>query len=339
MTSVLVPIGNHPFFVKPCIKNITETCGVPQKDINIIFLTSKPIDKILQNEFDEAKKEFKFEVKSKEFKEKDKRSGIHLKLLDWAIYSLKLSKWTYVQHCDMFWNDTNWLTDLISETNNDLINISLPYEKYLGEFAFNEYKFSINGNKIIRTHDFGALYNINKLKKHNFSFMWGKIKNLNLSDKLNKLIELKKIKSIHKNKNLTIEDELDGSDLIGLEIQAKFPEKIIVSKKLHATYVHGWDVIGIADDMKQEGITLKINRPFEKSTRGLTTYSWISTFLFKENFEPKFPWKFLIKMNEQNKKISTKETHLIKILKKYCEQKENNTTIEKIEFTNYKLSI
>lgn len=327
---IIAPTGNHPFFIRNFISNIYDTCA----DFEIILLVTRKTYILLKDFLSSLKNRYYFEVIEFDLEDEIKSSGIHLKLLDDIVKLFK--EWCYIQHVDHFWMNNNWLNDLKNNINDNLINICLPYKNYLGEFKFNEYKFSYKNKLIKRTHDFSALYNFKLLNDNNLKFMWGKVSEIASGYVIGQLYNFRWIN--RGNSIIKHEDFLDGSDLIGLEIAARFPEKITEAVNLNSNYVHGWDTIGIVDDMRVEGDTIYVNRNIEKSLRGLANYSWISTFLFND-YECSnciiLPWDFINKIPSINKNKS----HICNLLEKYNSKRLNKVNIKRLKFLNKEILI
>lgn len=294
--AIIIPIGDYPFLAQAVMKNIKEKS---KNEVEIFFVTSsdynRRLDRVIKNNH------LLSPLKGKEH-------GIHLKLIDWAMKEIK-HDWVCVQHADMFWLD-NWEINL----DNELIAITLPYSNYKGDFQFKEHKFKIGNKKITRTHDFCGFYNRNAICELGLTFQSGSINQLVSTDKL----KSSRIEWIHRKKKLENDDELDGSDLIGLEIATNWPSRI-KETSMKASYNHCWGMLEVANHIKRKGNVTYINKPFEKCRRGLPAFSFMSSMLFdKEEMSDKIiPWSIVKKHLPQNS--------INKVLMQY---KETNNTGE-----------
>jgi hypothetical protein len=291
MIPILIPIGNYPFFVDICTKNIIETT----KDVELIFLTTNTVSLELEKVLDKVKGENVKHLRCDRNFEDNKY--IHLKLLDWAFYCGALPRIVYIQHADVIWLQKDWHQQISNFCeNSDKFAYTIPYKaSSKSDFKHVEYKFSISGKPILRTHDFAAVYDKDMFTKNNLTFLSGFIgQNVNVSNKLEKMISKNQIGWIKRGIPLKLGDEVDGSDLIALEIYANFPNKIAEVPSL-SKLIHCWDLFAISKDIRRENSVLKIDRTFEKSKRALSSYSWLSSNLFEVNSSI-FPWKYLKKI-------------------------------------------
>lgn len=304
MISVLLPMGNSPFFVKACIDNFYNTCGLPAEEVDYHILTtdtsSLPSDR-------------KFKVHR--IGSARKRDSSHLKMLDWAVNNLDLHDWVYVTHTDMFWLDEGWLRDLQQFSLPPVVACMMPYSQYRGEFKYNHYKYLLSGFPIIRAHDFSGLYHVPTLRKMQLSFLWGHMGvSPAISQVLRSAVEKGKLYWIMMKRPLRIGDPVDGSDVLGLELVIQ-GEKIIEAP-ITQRFVHGWDTLGLADDIVRTGDTIYVHREVEKCHRGLPAYSWISSSLFdRESPETIFPWACLGQLGVYN----MRRTALCDVVSKYAE--------------------
>lgn len=296
MISVIVPTGDYPFFVNACSKNIRENTG-----LDTCFITAKNPSKMLVDSICNANcryLEAPFPY--------DER-GIHLKLLDWAICQEELEDLIYVQHCDMFW-EKPWLHDVIGLGG---VAICFSHDKLKSEFKPSRYKFFLDNKPLLRTHDFAGVYNRKFLLDNRLSFIWGIVENLG-SEKLLDAVDNKRILRLN-GSFLTRQDYLDGSDRIGLEL-ALIGDGLVKESKTSSFYYHCWDLFGMGFDSCREDDKIIVNRQFNKSTRGLLAYSWISSYLFdkQEMGNKLFPWCF-VKENIENLKMPI----ICEFIKKY----------------------
>jgi hypothetical protein len=293
---VLIPIGDYPFFVHACCKNVLE-----YGDGRVIFLVAKnPSSRMLQ-----AFKEHNCVYIETPFEESN--HGVHLKILDWTIQNIQLSEWVLVQHCDMFWR-SNWMPNSL-----DGVACMLPYYSEPNEFFYKENKFMYKNTKLIRTHDFAGFYNVCALKELNLKFQWGILSEIASIDLL---CSLDHFKWIHRNTLLKKEDFIDGSDLIALELAVRLPGSVKELKDKNYDFYHSWGIFGFAAQMSIDDESIKIDWTYEKCIRGIVNYSWISSFLFDKDImkDKIFPW-FFTKLMFKN----LIKSNLCEYLKKYKE--------------------
>jgi hypothetical protein len=300
LISILIPLPDIEFFAKACSKNIQETIGLPDNQYELIFLTTsdKSIEgfKTIQCPYEAQK-------------------GVHLSLLNHAFYHCDLSDWIYVQHADMFWLEPNWGIELI-QTNKQVAR-TIPHANCTNEFNCVQHKFSLNSNLLMRTHDFAGFYNRQWFVDNQMTFQWGNLKTqLPLSQALESHIRKGNIQWIHRNLPVKINDFVDGSDLIGLEIAAK--SEIIDVAPIKAKYIHCWDLFSIVYDFEHVNNEIHVNRLEHQCTRSLHSYSWISSYLLPRT-NKLFPWSVLQKINGQ---IKRHKSPICNVLEKYKENSE-----------------
>jgi len=317
-TSILIPIGKHHYFVELCSKNILDTAG----DINIIFLTTKDIPEKLEHAL-KGKQHLRCPYNFKDYK------FTHLHLLDWAFYHGDLPDRLYVQHADVMWVDKGWLTAIQNFENKTAC--VLPYATSASDFQHIQHKFMFHGKKILRTHDFAAVYNRSNFVENKLTFSAGNVGlDFPISDKLKFEIIRNNFSWIVTNRAVQLGDMFDGSDAIALEIYANCPTQIAeipMSQKL----IHCWDLFAISKDMRREGTTLFIDRPLKRCERALASYSWVSSQLFDPE-EVIFPWKHLRAIWP-----NISEPRFCKILEKYIQKRDINNAfgIKKIVFDDF----
>jgi len=226
-----------------------------------------------------------------------KRDKAHMNLLDWAIANLDLADWTYVTHSDMFWLDEGWLNELVAIQAPGVAAYMMPYSQYRGDYQYVHQKYSFSGKSLVRAHDFAGLYHIPTLKSMNLKFKCGFLDTeIPISDKLREAVASGKLRWIHRHCPVVTGDMMDGSDIIGLELALNRPGSII-EPPLKARFCHGWDTLGLGDDIERQGNTLKVYRLMRQCHRGLPSYAWISSFLLDRNTtQVIFPWAAFLKI-------------------------------------------
>lgn len=312
---IVIPIGDHPFFIKACIENIRECIS---KKYKITFITTNKTKRMENALFGNSELlEIKLPVKD----------GVHLELLD-IFFNQSNSKWIYIQHPDLFWRDSNyWLDDF--DLSNELACIFPSKKSYIGIFDYKEHKFSFKNKKLIRAHDFCGLYNVDFFKRNKLTFTRGKLKDLPLSDKLKS--------NIH-NVKLTLNSEIDGSDLIGLELGINHPDRI-VEVDFQNKFFHSWDLFTFTNHLENKGNCIKIHRPLKRCIRSLNLYSYVSSFLY--NVEDKdiiFPRKIYLEIAKENK-LDISQNTAFNILDRYKGSwnvlGHGTMGIERVEFEDY----
>lgn len=281
--AVLIPIGDLPFLAQATLRNIRETCGV---QVDVLFVTSQDCHPRLLEGI-EAKNCLQAPFGGKSH-------GIHLKLLDWAIKEIS-HPWICVQHADMFWlSGKKWGESIVGQLDPHLIALTLPYNKYTGDYAFKEHKFCMGENNLIRTHDFCGFYNRKALCDLQTTFRDVPINQTSTSDKLISAVKNHDIEWIHRHKSLKPSDKLDGSDLIGLEIACNCPSRISEAQ-MGTYYNHCWGMLEILNYIRIENNIVFIDKPLLKCTRSLPALSFMSSMLFDKNImaDKIIPWSIV----------------------------------------------
>jgi hypothetical protein len=112
---------------------------------------------------------------------------------------------------------------------------------------------------------------------------------------------------------------MDGSDLIGLELAIHHTTESIIEPPLQNQFVHGWDNLGLGDDMEREGNVLKIHRLVQKCERGLPSYAWMCSFLLDKNTSQIiFPWAIFLQIAKTTN-YSTRKSAFCAVLEQYAE--------------------
>lgn len=327
MLAILIPIADVPFFPQAILDNIAETIGT--SNYHVHFLTSNITDR-LKDELKNLKGNFS--IHEKKFPSDQK--GVHLQLLDWAIYNLDLPDWIYTQHEDMFWQTKNWLS-YFQKYMHKSIAIMPPYLDT--GYSYKHYKYQYNGEKLIRCHDFSGLYHKESLIKNNLSFCWSLVKNCKQNLILN---NIENFNLIHESRNLKEDDFLDGSDLIGMYLQCL--DKNSVSEiQEPMSYYHCWGLFGMAWYMKIENQNIYINSKFKTALLGLglESYSWCSSFCFDfEKWNDRvFPWHVAQKI------LNVKKNKFCTFIEKYNKEKkclsDQKFKIKKIFFLDREISV
>lgn len=280
MITVLLPLGDFPFFPQACVRNIKETTDV---EIEVVFLTNNATAQNLKG------------CKVLVAPIQDSSRGIHLKLLDWAVRQPNITDRLYVQHCDMFWSDKGWLENMLAVSEPAVMP---AYGNYAGEFKYRQVKYSLDDKRIVRTHDFSGLYD--KSFVASSTFMWGTPPEVS-SAKVLKAIEDNRFRWAHENRNLTVSCELDGSDALSLELAI---EGRTAAESPVPTYFHSWDLFGLSWAMRRTERVIRVDRTFEKSLRGIQAYSWATSHYLDKDLHARkiFPWSVLQKILPKAKK-------------------------------------
>lgn len=224
------------------------------------------------------------------------------------------------------WVDKGWLSAI--QKSEDKIASVLPYKSSASDFQHLQHKFTLRGQRILRTHDFAAVYNRKRFVENKLTFLAGKVGiDFKISDGLKR--NLNNFSWIVANRAVQFGDIFDGSDSIALEIYTNCPTEIAEVPMFHKL-IHCWDFFAISKDMRREGATLIINRPIKRCERALANYSWVSSQLFDPE-EAIFPWKHL-----QAIWPNVKQPKFCRILEKYIQKRDANTFgIRKIVFDDF----
>jgi hypothetical protein len=316
MISVLIPVGEYPFFIRAISQNLQATIrGI---DYRVCFLLASPSERMLAD-VEESQLEFDFDIAVTDFDPSVR--GVHLTLLDWAFKNLPLSEWVYVQHADMFWQSLDWLTSFVQEANAGAKAVMPPY--YWTNHPYIHKKFALNGRELIRTHDFAGLYHRPTLG--DLSFMWCKAGDSPIRDYIPRL------SLTQSGRPLREDDLLDGSDVIGLYYACT---GVPVSEPGPLVFQHCWDLFGVLWAMRRDGDVIHVNRPFVKTLRGIESYSWISSFCFDYNkwHDRVFPWAVLRQI------MPAKQTEFARFVEQYglCPTSLKNGTagVREVRFTD-----
>lgn len=316
MLTLLVPVGDYPFFVDAVCSNIEQTGGTPMDQVDLAFVVTKDPPERLVRAF--RRQTVPLRVLKSPIA--DKEHGVHLKLLDWAVKFGTTSRWVYVQHTDMFWDqsDSPWLAAILKELETaDGVALTIPYNLSLGEFQYNQHKYRLDGRLLTRAHDFAGVYDRRKLLDMNLSFLWGRLDKLGVSAELREAIHAGRVTWEHRNGPVQLSEWVDGSDLIGLELGLRRPS-MIRDLRLANKFVHCWDLFGIASDMTRTGDTISVRREVSRCVRGLPSYSWISSHLFdvEEMGDKIFPWRVLETISADSP-LSARKTKTCELLERH----------------------
>jgi hypothetical protein len=190
----------------------------------------------------------------------------------------------------MFWAGEGWYKSEMEGAKA----VVFPYDnRYEWDFKPVRCKFVLDGQSLLRTHDFSGIYDRRFFIDNNLTFNWGKVKDI-ASARLLAAVDAGRIYCMS-GLQLNREDFLDGSDCIGLEM-AVASNCLVREAEIRCNYYHCWDLFGMGFDMMRRGSTLYVNRTLEKSMRGLHSYAWVSSHLFDKNEmrDKIFPWKMLL---------------------------------------------
>lgn len=264
--TLLIPIARFKYFVRACLQNITETCGIP---LDICFLTD---NSKLNAEFEEESKNFKFRVVRVPFN----AGNNQCKMLDWAVKNLDIGKWFMVQHCDNFWIKDGWGTDVMNavETFPDIAAFYLPLDHY----------FKYKSKPIHHMHDYFGLYNREKLLDYNLVFTWGKLGvDVPMSPELQEAVESRFI-------NTRIGHYIDGSVTLSMELAVRHPDEVM-PLPIHDKMNHIWSIFRYAENISIKGSVMNFGISYDRVPRlhatgfhnmlpFLANYSRMTSFLF-----------------------------------------------------------
>jgi hypothetical protein len=294
MITVLIPLGEIPFFVNANLKNFEESCGYNLIDIDFVFLTSETISENLQAAIDKAMETFKFRVLKAPLQVDG--PDCHLQLLDWAFYNADLNDIVFVQHNDVFWTPgSNWLKRAVADIEGTP-NCSFFVPDDAGE------RFCLDGKPVLRSQGYAAAFRLQRFIGYNLSFCNGIFgEGTPLSHGLKKAIEsgrvtwskVRRSASVPPRPEVVIGiDSTDGADIIGLEAALRFPDEI-TTIELSDDMVHLWHFYDMYYDLSRDGDTLIVNRSSKMAEVGIHYYSWVSSFMFDKNTmkDKIFPWQ------------------------------------------------
>jgi hypothetical protein len=156
--SLLIPVGRFSYFVHACLQNVLETCGAPDA-LDFVFLTNRTVPTEISKAFEDASKTYPFRVIAAPLEV----GSAHMHLLDWAMRYADLTEWVIIQHCDLFWQERNWLGRILGEIKPELTVLcpSCPSRDHFGS------------QNIPLVGDAFGVYNRSKLIEQNLWFRWG----------------------------------------------------------------------------------------------------------------------------------------------------------------------
>lgn len=343
MITVLIPIGEIPYFVHANVANVSETCGVLWDYVEFVYLTGKTIPTNVQAAFDAE--ETKCRVVSAPFEVSG--PDCHLKLLDWAFRNVKFkSDWIVTQHADVFWNTEGWLSKIVAATKQFPNHVAIvPNDA--------GFRFNVDGKGVLRTQGYVLALNQPKFVEYELSFINGVLGNeeMSMSSELQEAIKDGRVEwtKLHRSganpqqlKLVPGVDVIDGADMISLELAVRYPKKI-AQLQLSNCFVHLWHFFDMYYDISREGDTLIVNRTSKMSEVGAHCYSWASSYLFdKDEFKDKIlPWRA-----EQIHNFCVRDDfgdELCELLKKYSTETnivgEGFNGLTEIQFTDITLPL
>lgn len=308
--SLLLPIGPFSVFAKACLSNISETCGIPLSDFDFVFLTNPNTN--IEDTFLKLSKDYQFRILTCPHD----YGYEHTKLLDWAVRYGNIEQWFLVQHCDLFWQQCNWLPPLLSLLKDQIAIVPETYPDFVW-----------NGKTIITLHDFLGIYNRDKLLNYNLTFRWGMYKDLHFSEEVNKEVQKQ---AVLENRSLTpIHSNyfIDGSKSMTLECGIRFPNSVELLPKLQ--FDHWREFFRVAERIKIEGKTLFSNTalgmpytfPIPAIMYQEGRYAYFCSFVFSEQdfrdplFPKPYPWKVFLEVVQ---KLCPNYLEIIRNIEKDC---------------------
>ena len=330
--SVIVPIGgNSKYFFNTIIANIEETCGYKLEEFDLVFLTSKTVPIKLQEAFDEGAKKYQFRIINAPFE-----TDVHLKLLDWAFRKANLKEWVFMQHMDTFWKigKIDWLKLMLFMIHKHPNNISIS--------PISSPRLLFNGKPFKQCHDFAAIYNKNKIVEKNWSFMWGNVKDLNLSKPVQYLIDQKKITD----EQMKQKWWLDGSEVIALEAFVHCPD-LISNFRCEKILEHVWSLIRPLFLIKRKGdeLLLGVNmKYFFASSYRYALISMLSSCCMDINEDHIFPWIIYKNICSELDQVLVQNLDVYKIMSKYNKPDKvlgikDSMGIKTLVFTDAKINV
>lgn len=299
--SLILPIGHFSFFVKACLSNISNTCGIPLRNFDVVVLTQKSIPIRLKEAISQAKEKWDFRHVSAPFD----AGNNHMMYIDWCIRNCNLQQWIILQHCDFMWLENNWLKKITNKIQSVQPNLFA-----LAPTGFHNF---IHEDKtpLIQLHDYLGVYNKKTLLENDWRFIWGNIHDLNISNETLQAIQNKKIlwAKTHRSKNNpkthhinTDLDWLDGSEAITIEAAVHCPENI---HKIHIENEHLWQIFRLQSGCEIKNNTIDAgyfssNLLKEEWASFIIQYSWMCSFVFdrREIGNKALPWKALCNLAE-----------------------------------------
>jgi hypothetical protein len=288
MITVMVPIGVFPFFVYANVENVMETCGVPESEIDFVYLTHNHIPDNLQRAFDEMSKRRTFRVIQAPFDSQFDQ----LRLLDWAFHYADISDWVVVEHCDLFWhpfhNQKPWLVQIKEAIAANPEAKILSY----GDGGGHHFKMKDGDGfrPVFKTGDSHLVVNRSWFVKTGLMFRWGNVNKLfgpPLSPEVMKSVQegvLQWHEGGRGNPGGPIDPEgfaLDGGEAIALEMAVRFPELLVEMPQLSDQLVHFWFFFRLTNYTNRSGATLNLGFNFRKKLPYLVRYSLVTSHLFE----------------------------------------------------------
>lgn len=325
MFSIIIPLGKFPFFIKILLKNINEKFLNP--DISFVIKNTKCEN--IEKELEDASNEFKFRVIRTPFDSED-----HLELFNWAIANNACREWIMIQHCDLFWYNSNWIKRF--PKNKTVIVNDEPSN------------FTIYNKKITSLGDFFGLYNNAFMNENKYKLQRGNVNSKSFSQQLLKAIKTKKVKKENGVINVN-GDFFDGSILFSLEMAVNHPSKIL-RIDAHKSYHHMIAFFRISESITLLNGTLNINLPFLQDfgcsahqwLQAFTKYSYLTShYCNKEDINAPLPWNLFKKIIQTENLNIQDSIEFFAFLKPYLTEIKNdakigdrNLNIKKIAFNN-----
>lgn len=290
MVSVLIPIERFSFFVTACTRNILLTSGLPENQLDIVFLVSKQTTKWVLDAIERSRcRSLLIDVPIVT----DKSRGLeHQIMLDTAMRDNSLSEWVVVQHCDLIWQKEGWLKELLRRHPK---KTALPHLQYTKHF--------VHGKQVPLVGDFFGFFNRTKFRE-DFSFRCGYYGDEWVDGSVLLSLELAKLNEI--------EEPLDLSGhFYHLMAFFRIYESISVNGRAFRSKLPLGDAFGL---------------PKELWIKAFTAYSYLTSFAIEkqEIGDKVLPWSLFSELADQDvvkicddfieKKLDLNKTHVDEII-------------------------
>jgi hypothetical protein len=289
MISVVVPVGEFPFFINACVKNIHQTCELPEQ-LDLVLLMSRNNKPLVEQAVEKIARDYPFRVLRAPFD-----AGFnHLRLLDWAFYEGLSAEWVVIQHSDLFWTTKGWLSKTKNkiDQNLDMLVATCPdLERWC----------CLQGSTLPQISDMFCICSREKFVQHDLHFNWGVWpRQITLSKPTTDAIRSGALKWTNGKVLAEGVSFLDGSMSITMEAGIRFPDLTRLID-ISDCFRHIGQFYRVAETLRVEGKTIYCRRHQRQDffLPHLATYSYLTSCLFDvgEIRDRPFPWSLFRKIH------------------------------------------
>lgn len=331
--SIVIPIGKFSFFVHANVENIHETTN--DEELDIVFVISHDVDPHVKTALDDVVDQYD-DVR---FLQAPFSAGSnHLMLLDWAVRQPSISEWMVTQHCDVFWREEGWLSDVNEAIENGIAAICLP-----------NYQYKIGSTEIPIVGDTFGAYHRPTLERYNWSFGWNKWQEGTVSSRTHKMMSTGQLRRIN-GKRFVLGEFLDGSVILSLEMASQDPNMIRIIYSLGLEHLLAFFRICDSIHWNKDNRHVFVDLPFMQQFGGvhkqlwidsIAKYSFLTSLVFnKSEVHNPLPWALMEKISQQEQISLAGGSSVSEWVAKYSKTEASDTIgmddlgIETIQFQN-----